>query len=224
MDLRVLVDWEEKVTVADEEMTPVGPFSKWECVIMHPVEMRRYHVDLKKLESHWRMRVFYKDIRSGHRFMRAIFPTEPHDVNEAKFLAMKHLNRYFEEQLAMYNAICILHLGQKFTEVCDCDDSDHSQHLENYTQPLLPYDGVGFPYRARKVENEGDLCDMCLGETDIEAYMHNDVCPWCRTALPKTEEEFRTLEKLQGTDFYAEFRKQEVESRRGTRNRYNPDT
>ena len=63
-----------------------------------------------------------------------------------------------------------------------------------------------------------------LGEKDIEAYMHSDVCPWCRTTLPKTEKEYRKLEKLMGTDFYEEYRKKEVESRRGTRNRVNPDT
>jgi uncharacterized CHY-type Zn-finger protein len=218
MDLRILHEWEQTKLVEEKDVTPVGPFNVWECTIMHPIEMRRYHIDLKKLETHWRMRVYYRSIREGHRFMRAIFPSNPDDAKEAQFLAMKFLNRYFEEQLAMYNAICILHVGQKFTELCDCDDSDHSQHLENNMQPLMPYDGVGFPYRARKVENKGDLCNMCLGESDIEAYMHSDVCPWCRTELPKTEKEFRNLEKLIGSDFYAEYRKQQVNNRRGTEN------
>lgn len=223
MDIRVLEDWEQTKFVEAHEVTPVGPFNTWECLVMHPIEMRRYHVDLKKLETHYRMRVYYKTIREGHRFMKSIMPANPEDEKEAQFIAMKFLNRYFEEQLAMYNAICILHVGQKHTEVCECGESDHSQHLENNMQPLMPYDGVGFPHREVRVEKEGDLCNMCLGKSDIEAYMHSDVCPWCRTELPKTEEEFRNLEDRIGSDFYAEYRKHQVDSRRGTTNPANTE-
>jgi hypothetical protein len=130
-ELRVLKDWYQTKKIIEGEETPVGPFNCWECEVLHPVELRRYKVDLKQLETHWRMRVFFKNIRTGHRFMKAVHPVDLGNAQEAQFLALKFLKRYFEEQLALYNAVCIIHIGRKHTGGCEaCDESDHSQHLD----------------------------------------------------------------------------------------------
>lgn len=205
-DLRILEDWKQTVEVEPEEMTPTGPYSCWEICVMHPVELRKYWMDLKRLETHWRIRVYYKDIRTGHRFMKAIHPTNLDDVDEAKFLALKHLTRYFEEQLALYNAVCIIHLGRKHTEVCDCDDSDHSQHLETEQRPLMGYDGMGFARKAEKVEGE-ELCEQCLGTMDLEAFLKWGLCPYCRSPLPHSEEEYYHMVEKGRADFQKEYKK-----------------
>lgn len=208
-ECRILKEWVHTVDVTDEEMTPTGPFPCWEMVVMHPVELRKYTVDLKKLQTHWRMRVFYKDIRTGHRFMKALFPTDVGDVEEAKYLAIKHLNRYFEEQLALYNAVCIIHLGRKHTVVCDCDNMDHSQHLETEQRPLMAYDGMGFARGAKKNPHkvpEEELCEQCLGTMDVEAFLKWGLCPYCRTPLPHNEEEYNFLIEKGREDFQKEYR------------------
>lgn len=198
MDLIVEQEWTHVTKVEEGEETAIGPFNKWECVVFHPVELRHYTVDLKKLEGHWRMRVFWRNIRTGHRFMKALFPFGMDDPQEAQFLAMKHLNRYFEEQLAMYNAVCVLHLGRKFSDICTCDDKDHSQHLYSEQQPLKAYDGLGL--RKKKtdilVEETGsmdpysdpDLCAFCAGSVDIEAFIKHNLCTLCGVPLPTPEE------------------------------------
>ncbi len=214
-DLRILEDWKQVVAIEEDEMTPVGPFPQWRCVVHHPVELRKYHVDIKQLETHWRMRVFYKSIREGHRFMKALFPYNLKDLEEVKFLAIKHLKRYFEEQLALYNAICIIHMGRKYTEVCECHESDHSQHLAEEQQPLLPYDGIAFRRGEHIAKNkEGkDLCKQCLGDMDIEAYLKFNLCPWCQTPLPETEEEYKELLEKSKEDYHEEW----MHARKGVR-------
>lgn len=205
MDLYVIEDWEQVIKIEDGEETPTGPFNKWEKTVGHPIEQRMYKVDLKKLDTHWRMRVFWNTIRDGHRWMKAIHPSDHHDADEAMFIADKHLHRYFEEQLALYNAVCIIHLGQKFSDECGCDDCDHSQHLRTEQQPLLPYAGADFPRRCQLVEKEGDICDMCAGKIDIEAYIKANLCPYCKEPIPKSQEEYDAALEKRGVEFKQEY-------------------
>jgi hypothetical protein len=211
-DLIVLQNWtktaaeetwgNEEGIPEDAKDRPAGPYECWEMVVVHPIEQRNYGVDLKFLGSHWRMRVYYKSLRDGLRFTKAIFPdatgTKEEQEQEAKFVALKYLHRYFQEQLAMYNAICVLHLGQKYTEVCDCE-ADHSQHMKDEFKPLQPYDGT---YLRRKPAaerlpskranvlmdkermDEDDMCEWCVGDIDIEAFIRYGLCPVCRASIP----------------------------------------
>lgn len=190
MKLQFIKEWEH---IHDG---PVYP--KWECEVLHPIEGKKYIVELKKLETHWRMRVFFNTIRQGHRFMKSLFPDNHDSVEEVQFVAIKHLELYFEEQLAMYNAICILHIGRKYSDACDCDDTDHAQHLEEWQQPVVPYEGH-------------DL------EVNIEAYLEYNLCPWCRSILPQTDEELEWLREKGQQDFYQEFRRDHINTKRGIR-------
>lgn len=204
-DLVILEDWiqvvseedwadEEGITEDPADRTS-GPYEQWQKRIVHPIEQRTYNVDLKNLGEHWRMRVYYKSIRDGLRFVKALFPSES-DLGEAKFLADKYVHRYFQEQLAMYNAVCILHLGERYTTICECDDKDHSQHLKDEFKPLEPYDGSYVrkkmdrlpSQRVNKIMHEGlteeDMCEWCLGNIDIEAMIKYGLCPVCRAHIP----------------------------------------
>jgi hypothetical protein len=205
MDIYIIQDWEQTVSVEPDQVTAVGPFNKWEIIVGHPIEQRQYTIDLKQLDTHWRMRVFWSSIREGHRWMKALHPTNQYDVKEAKFLAMKHLNRYFEEQLALYNAVCIIHMGQKYSDECNCNDCDHSQHLRTEQQPLLEYAGGGMPRRFEKL-NEDEVCDMCIGKVDIERYLKHNLCPYCFTVLPKSFEEYEEIVGKMGEDFKEEYK------------------
>lgn len=203
MDIIVLEDWKHVVEVEDGEETTAGPYNKWDCVVLHPVELRQYFIDLKKVNTHYRMRVFYRDIRSGHRWMKAIHAG---DVGEAQFIAMKHVNRYFEEQLALYNAVCVIHMGRKYSDICDCDDCDHSQHLYSEQQPLVAYSGVSVPLRKAQVQESGDICDLCAGKIDLEAYLKHNLCPYCNVALPKSLEEYEAVMGKLAEDYAEEYK------------------
>jgi hypothetical protein len=124
--------------------------------------------------------------------MKAIHPIRYHDEDEAKFLAIKFLERYFEEQLALYNAICIVHAGRKHTEVCDCEKSDHSQHLATEQQPIEGYEGA-------ILERSGGV------EIDIEKYMKYDMCPYCYSPLPDCEEAYEKILKKRHENYYQEY-------------------
>ncbi len=206
MDILVIEDWEQVVKVEDDEVTHIGPYNKWEIRVGHPIEQRVYTVDLKQLNTHWRMRVFWNQIRVGHRWMKSIHPTNMYDEKEAQFLAMKHLNRYFEEQLALYNAVCIIHMGQKYSDACDCDDCDHSQHLLTEQQPLIEYSASLMALRCERVAEKGDVCDKCLGKVDIEKYLKHNLCPYCYCILPKTFEEYDAIQEKMGEDFREEYK------------------
>lgn len=218
-DMIILQDWTKTASEenwADEDgIEPnaadrhAGPYECWEMVVVHPIEQRNYGVDLKFLGGHWRMRVYYKSIREGLRFVKAIHPStqddgENDEEQQAKFIALKYLHRYFQEQLAMYNAICVLHLGQKYTEVCDCEDKDHSQHMKDEFKPLEPYDGTYLrrtPVTAEKLPSkrvnvimergkieEDEMCEWCLGDIDLEAMIRYGLCPTCRSRIPHPDE------------------------------------
>lgn len=243
-DLVILRDWEK--TASEEDWAheegiakdavdrPSGPYEAWEMLVVHPIEQRNYGVDLKFLGSHWRMRVYYKSIRDGLRFVKALFPSgEDETVEEAQFIALKYLHRYFQEQLAMYNAVCILHLGNKYTEICDCDDKDHSQHLEHAFKPLMPYDGQYFrrwkaklPARGNKLMlragsktadrmvkdgiADKELCEWCVGDIDLEAYIKYGLCPVCRAHIPHPDDVLYGT-NYDASDEFLKWRKEQYE-------------